>query len=64
MMQQDSSSFGLRIVAWLFILPGVFFAADTLAHVPQGEIRLHVGLLSLFVGIGLLRQRRIWRMIA
>lgn len=37
---------------------------NTLAHVPQGEIRLHVGLLSLFIGLGLLRHRRIWRIIA
>jgi hypothetical protein len=54
----------LIIVAGLFILVGLEAAWQTIAQTKQNAIFINPILLCLFVGIGLLRRRQLWRYVA
>lgn len=54
----------LKIVAALFILGGLSSALDALIRLTQGTLFLNLGILGLFIGIGLLRYSRGWRVCA
>ena len=45
----------LKIVAWLFIINGVFSAMDVVFNLLLHHINLNLGVLTIFVGQGLLR---------
>jgi hypothetical protein len=54
----------LIIVAGLFVLVGAGAAWQTIAQTSPGHIFINPLLLSIFIGIGLLRRRQFWRYIA
>ncbi len=45
----------LKVVAWLFIISGIFAAIEVVALLLAGHIDINLGVLSIFVGRGLLR---------
>ena len=51
----------LTIIAWLFIIAGVFSAWDLVSHIWQGHLSLNLGVLFIFLGRGLLRLRPVAR---
>ena len=51
----------LKVVAWLFIGFGILSGLEVLWSLTAGRISLNLGLLGIFVGIGLLRLRNGWR---
>lgn len=54
----------LRIVAGLFVLYGVAAIAEMLIRLTQGHLLLAFGALGVFIGPGLLRGSRTWRVWA
>jgi len=51
----------LRIVAGLFILSGIITAIEIAFSLAHGHLNLNLGILSLWIGPGLLRHDRDWR---
>jgi len=51
----------LKIVAWLFIIQGVFAAIEIVVSLMNNHINLNFGVLGIFIGIGLLNLRNGWR---
>lgn len=49
------------IVAWLFLLAGGATVIEMLIAIGRGEFLLSLGILNLFIGLGLLRRREGWR---
>lgn len=47
----------LTIVAWLFIIAGIFSAWEMVSGLWQGRLSLNLGVLFIFLGRGLLRLR-------
>ncbi len=64
MEQRQTAPVSLKIVAALFILGGLFSAIDVLIQLTQGSLFLNLGVLGLFIGVGLLRYSRGWRTCA
>lgn len=56
--------FALRAVAAFFCVVGALSATDMALELARGHIKLNFGVLAFFVGIGLLRHRRMWRVAA
>ena len=54
----------LKIVAGLFILSGVWAILTILGAMLQGRIYINLGVIGLFVGLGLLGLRPGWRTCA
>jgi cytochrome c oxidase subunit IV len=54
----------LRVVALLFILVGVSSLIDVIGSLFQGTLKIHFGVLALFIGPGLLRLSQGWRTCA
>jgi hypothetical protein len=54
----------LRIVAWLFIVSGIWAAWDILTALGKGNLSINFGVLNFFIGFGLLRLSRVWRIWA
>ncbi len=54
----------LKIVAWLFIISGVFSVIEVAVSLMNGRINLNLGVLGLFIGPGLLNLRPGWRTCA
>lgn len=52
---------GLKIVAGLFIFFGASTIIEVVVALLRGHLNLNLGVLSLFVGLGLLRYSRGWR---
>ena len=48
----------------LFILSGLGAVWTTVSHLFSGSLNLGTGVLNLFVGVGLLRYRPLWRKVA
>ena len=51
----------LKIVAWLFLFSGVTAVIEVLVGLMNSQLHLNLGVLGIFVGIGLLRLREVWR---
>jgi len=51
----------LKIVAVLFILSGIGAAIEVLASLMRGGINVNLGVLGIFVGIGLFNLKAGWR---
>ena len=64
MEQHQSAPLSLKLVAALFILGGISSIIDVIICLTQGTIFLNIGVLGLFIGIGLLRFSRCWRTCA
>lgn len=45
----------LKIVAWLFIISGISSAIQVIVLLLSGHININLGVLSIFIGQGLLR---------
>ncbi|MBW3635029.1 MAG: hypothetical protein KY445_01025 [Armatimonadetes bacterium] len=45
----------LQIVAWLFIVGGIFAAINMVVSLLAGRININLGVLTVFIGQGLLR---------
>ncbi len=45
----------LKIVAWLFIIGGIFSAIQVVVLLFTGHININLGVLGIFIGRGLLR---------
>jgi hypothetical protein len=54
----------LKIVAFLFILSGIFSLIEVLVDLTQSHLSINLGVLALFIGPGLLRLSRGWRTCA
>jgi hypothetical protein len=54
----------LKIVAWLFIIGGIFSVIEILFALTQSRIKIDFGVLGLFIGQGLMRFSRGWRTCA
>jgi hypothetical protein len=54
----------LRVVAFLFILGGVFSLIEVIVSLMHSYININFGVLGLFIGPGLLRLSRGWRTCA
>src|SRR5437899_9792407 len=54
----------LKIVAFLFILGGIFSLIEVIVSLMYGQININFGVLGLFIGPGLLRLSRGWRTCA
>jgi hypothetical protein len=64
MDDRPAAPVSLKVVAALFILGGLSSAIDVLIRLTQGSLFLNLGVLGLFIGIGLLRYSRGWRTCA
>lgn len=64
MDQQQAAPISLKVVAVLFFLVGLFSAIDVLIRLTQGSLFLNLGVLGLFIGVGLMRYSRGWRTCA
>src|SRR5882724_12731902 len=51
----------LKVVAWIFILSGIWAAFDVLTALANGNLSINFGVLSFFIGLGLLRLSPVWR---
>jgi hypothetical protein len=51
----------LKVVAWLFIVSGIWAAWGVFAALANGNISINFSVLSFFIGLGLLRLSRAWR---
>ena len=56
--------FALKAVAVVFFLVGALSAVDMAFDLARGNISLNLGVLGFFVGAGLLRHSRPWRVVA
>jgi len=54
----------LKVVAFLFILSGIFSIIEIIVSLMHNSISINFGALILFVGLGLLRLSRGWRTCA
>jgi hypothetical protein len=54
----------LKVVAFLFILSGIFSLIEILVALTQSRLSINLGVLALFIGPGLLRLSRGWRTCA
>jgi len=54
----------LMLVAALFILPGCLAAFGIAQGVPRHNYNVNFGVLTIAIGVGLLRRRRWWRLMA
>jgi hypothetical protein len=62
--EKQTAPTSLKIVAVLFLLGGLSSAVDVLIRLTQGSLFLNLGVLGLFIGVGLLRFSRGWRTCA
>jgi hypothetical protein len=51
----------LRAVAWIFITFGILACISIVADLANGKVSIHVGVLGIFIGRGLLRYIPGWR---
>ena len=63
-MQYEPIPTSLKIVAWLFILTGVFAVIEIIVSLLHAHVNINLGVLGLFIGPGLLRVSRGWRTCA
>lgn len=54
----------LKVVAWLFIIGGVFAVIEIIISLMHQHININLTVLGLFIGPGLLGLRRGWRTCA
>ena len=54
----------LLVVAALFVLGGLLSGLNILATPNQLRIRIGLGVLGVFIGIGIARYNSIWRKVA
>jgi hypothetical protein len=54
----------LKVVAWLFILSGIWAAWGVITALANGNLSINFGVLNFFIGFGLLRLSRVWRIWA
>ena len=54
----------LKIVAFLFMICGIFSAMEVFIALMRGRISFNIGVLGLFIGWGLLQLNRGWRTCA
>lgn len=54
----------LKVVAWLFIIGGIWAVIEVLVALTQSRISINFGVLGLFIGPGLLKLRPGWRTCA
>ncbi|MEN8127879.1 MAG: hypothetical protein ABFR90_08770 [Planctomycetota bacterium] len=54
----------LKIVAWLFIIGGIFAVLEVIVSLMHSHININFGVLGLFIGPGLLHLRSGWRTCA
>ena len=54
----------LKVVAWLFIIGGIFAAIEIVVSLMNGRINLNFGVLGLLIGPGLLGLKPGWRTCA
>ena len=59
-MKQDIPV-SLKIVAWLFVISGIFAAIDILASLTNNHLNINLTVINIFAGIGLLKLRSGWR---
>jgi hypothetical protein len=48
---------GVKVIGWLLLISGVWSAINMLVGLTQNRVGINVGVLTLFIGIGLLRRR-------
>jgi sterol desaturase/sphingolipid hydroxylase (fatty acid hydroxylase superfamily) len=60
-MNNDGNPTPLRIVAGMFIFSGICIAADIVISLFHGNVNINLGILSLWIGPGLLKHNRGWR---
>jgi hypothetical protein len=54
----------LKIVAWLFIIGGIFACIDIVTSLRKGHVNLNLAIIGIFIGFGLLKLHRGWRTCA
>jgi hypothetical protein len=54
----------LKVVAFLFILSGIFSLIEVIVSLMHSHLNINFGVLGLFIGPGLLRLSRGWRTCA
>lgn len=51
----------LKVVAWLFIIGGVIAVIEIIVSLMNNHININLGVLGIFIGLGLLKLRSGWR---
>jgi hypothetical protein len=64
METQKQTPVALKVVAVLFISSGVWTVLEILVSLARNTINFNLGVLGIFIGLGLLRFRRGWRTCA
>lgn len=64
MEEKKSIPVSLTVVAILFIVAGVSVAIEMVVSLMHGHLNLNLGVLGIFIGLGLLRLSRGWRTCA
>lgn len=59
-----SIPWSLRLVGILFLLVGVISLADLVATIGTARLRFDPAVIGIFVGVGLLKLSRVWRVVA
>jgi hypothetical protein len=54
----------LTVVAWLFVIGGVCVCIEILIGLLRQHLSLNLGVIGIFIGMGLLRLSRGWRTMA
>ncbi len=64
MAQLKNIPVSLKVVAWLFIIWGIYSVIRVVVVFNHGAIYVNLGVLGLFIGPGLLKLRPAWRTCA
>jgi len=54
----------LKVVAWVFIAQGIFAALEIISQLLVRQISINLGIIAIFIGIGLLKLTPGWRTVA
>lgn len=60
-MNENENPTALRVVAGLFVFSGVCAVIEVVVSLFHSHLNLNLGVLSLWIGPGLLRHNRTWR---
>ncbi len=60
-MKEQALLVGLKLIAGIFIFEGLLEGVYALLQLNEGNVHIPIGMVSLFIGVGLLRRRPGWR---
>ncbi len=60
-LKEQALPVGLKLIAGIFIFEGLLEGVYALLQLNEGNVHIPIGMVSLFIGVGLLRRRPGWR---